>query len=146
MNRILTLALTLATAAGCIIHEGPGPVTPAPVVVVDTNDAPYLTDAAAGCYYDRGNFDDIVYFEALVSDPDGVYDVVSVWADVYDDWSGQLVYSFELYPTDDPYLWYSDWLASTTPVNCWYDLYSVDFIAYDSYDAWGAITVLPATY
>jgi hypothetical protein len=149
MTRLATLALALASAAGCVFYEDdrevvvdPGP----PVVVVPTNSAPWIDDAAAGCFYDGGYRDDIWYFEAVVDDPDGVYDVVSVWADVYDDRSGELVYSYELFPTDDPFLWYSDWLASTTPTNCWYGLYSVDFIAYDSYDAWAALTVLPYTY
>ena len=146
MTRIATLALALAVSTGCIfVDDGNDPV-----IIDDTpmfvNSAPFVDDAAAGCFFDDFNLDDVWYFEALVDDPDGVLDVMQVWADVYDDRTGELVQSFELYPTDDPFLWYSDWLASTTYLNCWYDLYSIDVIAYDSFDDWSAVTILPATY
>lgn len=147
MTRILAVALAIAATTGCIIHDGPDPViVDSPAVIVETNIAPWVDDAAAGCFYDAMSMDDIWYFEALVDDPDGVFDVAQVWADVYDDRSGELVQSFELYPTNDPYLWYSDWLASSTWLNCWYDLYSVDIVAYDQFDDWSAVTVLPLTY
>ena len=81
-----------------------------------------------------------------MDDADGVYDVVSVWADVYDDWSGELVQTFELYPTNDPRVWYSDWLVSTTWIDCWYPSYSVDLVAYDSVDAAGVLTIWPEVY
>ncbi|HMV67064.1 MAG TPA: hypothetical protein PKA64_09450 [Myxococcota bacterium] len=151
MSRIAVVALTLSAASGCIIfNDQPDTVIidddTGGVIVTPRNAAPYVYDAYAGCYYDPYNVDDIWFFDAWVDDPDGVYDVVQVWADVYDDYTGQLVQSFELYPTDNAAEWYSDWLASTTWLDCWYNGYSVDLIAYDALDAAGGTTVWPATY
>lgn len=144
MTRLLTLASLIAVGTGCIIYDS-GPDT----VVVDRdpviNRAPWVDDAWAGCYYDRANADDIIDFQAWVSDADGVFDVTYVQADVYDA-RGNLVQSFELYPTDDPSLWFSDWLVSTTFIDCWYGGYTVDVTAYDSYDAYGYLTIYPETY
>jgi len=144
MPRLLAVAALLAAATGCIIIDD-GPDT----VVVDDpvyNRAPRVRDAWATCAYDTRYRDDILTLEAIVDDPDGWRDVMSVWADVYDDWTGDLVQSFELYPTDDPNFWFSDWLVSTTWIDCWYGYYSVDFVAYDSYDAFDVYTTWPATY
>ncbi len=137
---IAVAAATLGT--GCIVYETGGSVAPPPPAPV-VNDVPEILEADAGCYFDRAHRDDIWLFEAVVDDPNGVYDVVSVWADVYDDWDGSLVESFELFPTDDPYLWWSDWLGSTTWLACGYGYYSVDLVAYDSLDAVDAVTVVP---
>ncbi len=147
MTRILIPALILALGAGCIfVDDSPPDVIVVPSDPVVVNAAPYVLDAWAGCYYDDYNRDDVWYFEAYVDDPDGVYDVVQVWADVRDDYTGEVVQSFELYPTDDPYVWFSDWLSSTTWMDCWYGLYSVDIYAYDSFDDFDGVTILPATY
>ncbi len=150
MLRLGIMGALLVTAAGCIVYED----NPDTVYVVDDNDAPvvvynaapYVFDAYSGCYFDRGYRDDIWFFDAWVDDPDGALDVVQVWADVYDDWTGQLIESFELYPTQNPQQWYSDWLVSSTWLDCWYDGYSVDIVAYDSFEAWGASTIWPSTY
>lgn len=148
MTRLASLALLLATGAGCIIvdrddhdHDDFDDTPWVPV-----NSAPYVYDAVAGCYYDTYNRDDIWYFEATVDDADGPYDIVAAYADVYDDRTGQLVQSFDLYPTSDPYAWFSDWLASTTWLDCYYPFYSVDFVVFDAADASGVYTVIPATY
>lgn len=148
MTRLVTLAAAFALLTGCIyvrdrdvyVDDDDRPI------VVDVNDAPWVLDGWAGCWFDRGARDDVWTFEATVDDPDGPYDVVSVWADVYDDLSGELVESFELYPSDDPTFWYSDWLGSTTWLDCYYPFYSVDLVAYDSYDDYDILTVVPATY
>ena len=132
--------LPLALAGGCVIHDHGDP-EPVPV---EYNAPPYIEDVAAGCYWDDVAFDDIWYFEADVSDPNGVYDVVSVWADVYDEFDGTLVQSFELYPSDDPYFWFSDWYGSSTPMVCGYPDYTVDIVAYDSYDDYDVVTVWAA--
>jgi hypothetical protein len=143
MNRMTlpTAGLALALASGCVVyaddqnHGGP---------VVVGNSAPYVTGADAYVYYDPYYFDDIWTFEAWVDDPDGVYDVIAVWADVYD--GPVLVESFELYPTNDPYYWWSDWLGSTTRLDPFWGGYSVDIVAYDSYEAFGYETIRADTY
>lgn len=149
MSRISTIALLLAAASGCIFYEDEADTVIVedrdPVVVV-SNAEPFVFDAYSGCYFDPYNGDDIWFFDAWVDDPDGVFDVVQVWADVYDDYTGQLVQSFELYPTTNANEWYSDWLVSSTWLDCWYNGYSVDLIAYDSYDAAGGMTIWPSTY
>jgi hypothetical protein len=142
MTRLLTITGLIAVLSGCIIvddNDG-GYIPPAPVA---TNSTPWVDAANAGCAYDPSYNQDIWYFEAWTNDYDGAFDVVQVWADVYDDRSGALVESFALYPTDDPTYWYADYL---TGLNCWYPSYSVDLVAYDSWDAASAITILPATY
>lgn len=144
MTRLLVIPALLTATMGCIIIDADDDQ-----VVVDQpvyNTPPAVYDGEAGCYYDRNNRDDIVWFEAWVDDADGWRDVMSVWADVYDDSTGQLVQTFELYPTDDPNLWFSDWLVSTTWIDCWYPWYSVDLIAYDSFDEAGGLLIYPATY
>jgi hypothetical protein len=147
MTRLLALATALAVTTGCIYVDDNDPPPPsAPVIIEPVNAAPYVLDGFSGCFYDSYNRDDVWYFDASTDDPDGVFDVVQVWADVWDDRTGELVQSFELYPTDDPYIWYSDWLVSTTFLDCWYPFYSVDIVAYDAFDAYGAITILPDTY
>ncbi|MEQ1505651.1 MAG: hypothetical protein ABMB14_25685 [Myxococcota bacterium] len=148
MNRT-TLAILIATAAGaatpgCVVYSDD--YTPGGGVIIE-NAAPYVTGADAWVYYDPYYVDDIWAFEATVDDPDGVLDVASVWADVYDEGAGGvLVESFELYPTDDPYYWYSDWLGSTTYLDPFWPSYSVDFVVYDAYDAYGYTTVWASTY
>lgn len=117
------------------------PPPPAPV-----NYAPTVYSADAGVYWDDYNRDDVWYFDASVDDLDGVYDVTSVYADIYDDWNGQFIDTFELYPTSDPYQWTSEWLGSSTYLDPWYGGYSVDFVAYDSYGDSGVTTVSAYSY
>lgn len=138
MTRPVLAALLLTS--GCIVYEDGGP-PPGP-----GNDAPEVYWADAGCYWDNYYRDDIWYFEAEVDDPDGVYDVVAVYADIYDLRTGRMEDSFELFPTNDPYYWFSDWLGSTTWLDCYYGDYVVDFVAYDSYDAYDVLSVTPFTY
>lgn len=144
MTRLIPLALLLAAGTGCIIVDADGPPPRPPVVPV--NNAPVVYDAVAGCYFDAYNRDDIWYFDATVDDLDGPFDIVSGYADVVDSVTGELIQSFELYPTDDPYRWFSDWLASTTWLDCTYPFYVVDFVIYDAADAADVLTVVPLTY
>lgn len=145
MGMVLVTA-TLA-ASGCIVYDtGSGPGSDPDIVVVEDNYAPDITWGEAGCYWDSYYYDYIWYFEADVDDPNSPYDVVAVFADVYDDRSGAWVDSFELYPTDDPFYWFSDWLGGSTYLDCQYEGYVVDFWAYDSFDAADAMTVVPYTY
>lgn len=140
MTRLLPVALTALVASGCIVYEDGGP-PPDPYV----NYAPFVEWADAGCYWDDYYRDDIWYFEADVTDPNGALDVVAVYADVYDA-RGEWADSFELYPTQDPVYWFSDWLGSSTWLDCYYSGYEVDFVAYDSFDAYDVLTIRPATY
>jgi hypothetical protein len=151
-GRVL-LVSTLAT--GCVFVDGEPPpetvvVTTDPMVyeevVVIENAAPYILMADAGCYWEPAYRDELWYFEADVDDADSPFDVVAVYADVYDDFTGEWVDSFELFPTDDPYFWVSDWMGSSTWLDCHYGGYVVDFVAYDSFDAMDIVSVYPWTY
>lgn len=147
--RFMTLAPVLAIAAaasGCIVYEDDGPPPYDDPPPPAQNAAPYVLGADAGCFYDGYYADDIWYFEADANDPDGPLDVVAVYADVYDQRTGEWQDSFELYPTDDPVYWFSDWLGSTTWLDCWYGGYVVDIIAYDSFDAYDIVSVRPWTH
>jgi hypothetical protein len=127
----------------CVVHTGDNDSPPPP----PANAIPWVSDAEAGCYWDGGYHDDIWYFEAYTGDANGAYDVVEVWADVYDEIHGETyIESFELYPTHDPAVWFSDWIGSSTWLDCWYDGYTVDFVAYDSLGATGVATVWAYTY
>ncbi|MBN2798931.1 MAG: hypothetical protein JXX28_07260 [Deltaproteobacteria bacterium] len=149
MNKLLSIAL-LALTSGCIVVDADGTsyepyetYEPAPVY----NASPELLYAEAGVYWDSYNRDDIWYFEADVDDLDGPRDVVEVWADVYDAFDGGLyIESFELFPTSDPWIWYSDWLGYSTWLDPYYHGYAVDFVVYDSFDEADYITVVPYTY
>lgn len=140
MTRI-ALALLVALPACVVVGDGPAPA-PEPYV----NYAPVVNYAEAGCYWDGGYADYIWYFDAQVDDPNGVYDIASVWADVYDGPSGAWVDSFELYPTNDAHEWFSDWLGSSTYLNCGYPNYEVDVVVYDTTDTYGVVTVIPYIY
>ena len=152
MQRILGLGVGLALFTGCIVvdhdddHDDYYYDEPDIVVVEPVNHLPTVLDATAGCYWDLSYGDDIWYFEAFVDDVDGPYDIQEVWADVWDEWSGQYIQSFPLYPTHDPYIWYSDWLGSTTWLSCWNPNYTVDVVVYDSWNDYGVSTIWPNTY
>lgn len=139
------IALAALATSGCVVYSDDGP---SDVIVVEPggNVAPYILSADAGCYYDGAYRDDIWYFEADVDDGNGPLDVAAVYADVYDSYTGAWVETFELYPTNDPYIWFSDWLGGTTYLDCFYRGYEVDIVAYDSFDAFDAITIIPYTY
>jgi len=105
------LALAAASFSGCVVYTD-APSHP-PV-----NAAPTILWADAGCYFDTVLRDEVWYFEADADDPNGVLDVTAVYADVYDSRNGQWIETFELFPTADPYVWYSDRLGSTTRLDC----------------------------
>ena len=141
------LALVAALTSGCIVYEDGHGHNDGPDVIIDTNVnySPDIYWADSGCYWDNYNYDDIWWFEADVDDGNGVFDVVAVYADVYDAYSGVWADSFELYPTNDPYIWFSDWLGSSTYVDCNYGGYLVDIVAYDMVDAFDVYTLAPGT-
>lgn len=146
MRNLIPVAFFAVMSTGCIVYDSdydPDPYNPP----VDYNYAPEIIDAEAGVFWDNYYYDDIWYFEADVDDFDGPYDVVAVWADVYDEYYGaEYIESFELFPTNDPYIWYSDWLGSSTWLDPFYDGYTVDFVAYDAYDEMDVFTVWAYTY
>jgi hypothetical protein len=150
MNRA-TLALLLPAVSGCLVYDYDDDTYTEPggtvIVVEDGNYDPYVVSAAAYVYFDDYYYDDIWTFEATVDDPNGVLDVIGVWADVYDEYAGGvLVESFELYPTSDPYFWFSDWFGSSTYLDPFWPGYTVDFVVYDSYECFGYTTVWAETY
>jgi len=154
MTRLIALTALIAASTGCVVYthdrnDAPAHddeiiyVEPAPEI----NYTPIVLNGDASVYWDGYYGDDVWYFEAVVDDPNGVYDVVDVWADVYDEWRGGVcVESFQLFPTEDPYLWYSDWLGSTTYLDPFYGGYTVDLVAYDVYDDYDWMTVTAYTY
>ena len=154
MNKLIALAgVAIFGLSGCVVYADDYDHDHDVVVVQDTppppvlNYSPVVLSADAGVYWDDYYYDDIWYFEAEVDDADSPYDVVSVWADVYDEYrGGVLLESFELYPTDDPFIWYSDWLGSTTYLDPFYSGYTVDIVAYDTFDDFDYLTLWAATY
>ena len=144
-------ALALATTAltGCIVIEDDNPgcsTCGGGGAVVVTNYAPEIWDGDAGCYYDGYERDDIWYFEAEVDDRDGLSDITMVWADVYDEFDGTLVESFELYETNEPGIYFSDWLGRSTWLDCGYPHYTVDIVVYDTFEDFDVLTLFPVCY
>jgi hypothetical protein len=134
---LLSLALIPLTACDVYVDPGPDGGGGGP-----NNAPPYLTYADAGCWWDGSSRDYIWSFEADANDPDGVYDVVDVYADVYDG-RGNYLESFDLYPDDyDPQSWYSDWYESSTYLYCG-DSYVVDITAEDSFGDSDVVSVYP---
>jgi hypothetical protein len=156
MFRLTFLSLLLLITTGCIIYAEDDGVYedqytdyPAASVEIDwqINSSPIMLDAYAGCYWDSLSFDDIWEFEGIVADGDGLRDVVSVWADVYDEYAGGVfIESFPLFESSIPGVWYSDWRASSTWLSCFYDGYTVDLVVYDSWDEFDYLTVWANTY
>lgn len=134
MSRTLIAAALLALPA-CVVYDSdtrPGPV----------NYAPAITWAEAGCFWDNGAYDWVWYFDADVTDPDGLVDVWEVYADVFDERNGQLVDSFLLSDFGGGF-WSTEWLQYQTWLDCSYGGYVVDFVAYDTYDAFDTYAVYP---
>lgn len=135
MTRIALAAAALLLPA-CMVYDsdrdGPPP----------GNSAPYVSFADAGCYWDPYYPDYVWWFEADVDDYDGPGDVESVWASVYDDYTGQIVDEFELYP-DVGITWYSAWQGRSTYLDCAYLGYVVDVTAYDWAGAYDVVSVVP---
>jgi hypothetical protein len=149
----LVLAFAALAAQGCTVYSYDTVEDPYytdvyyETEVVYYNAAPVVLDAQAGVFFDDRAYDDVWYFDALVDDADGPYDIIGVWADVYDECrGGALVESFELYPTNDPYVWYSEWAGRTTFLDPFHDCYTVDFVAYDTFEAFDFMTVWALTY
>jgi len=140
--------------SGCVVHtSGSGSSSHGHTDVEVTisheasyNESPSVEWADGGCYYDHYGDDYVWYFEADAFDPDGLFDVVAVYADVYDEYTGTLEDSFELFDTDDPYFWFSDWWGSSTYLDCHYDGYVVDIVAYDYEDYTDVYSFWPAVY
>lgn len=141
MSRLTAKALALtvlplATLVGCVVEVGPDP---APV----QNFIPYVDFADSGCYWDNPNRDHVWYFEADVSDGNGAYDVVEVWADVYDG-QGFYLESFRLFrETPSPSYWFSDWLQTYSLLDCGWSDYTIDIVAYDALGEFDLTTIRP---
>jgi len=133
------LALTVlpvAVLTGCVVEVGPDP-QPVP------NYVPYIDYADGGCYWDNHYADHIWYFEADVSDGNGAYDVVEVWADVYND-RGIYLESFKLFrETPSPSFWFSDWLEYYSMLECGWQDYTIDIVAYDALGEFDLLTFRP---
>lgn len=136
MTRSLLLPLLASVLSGCVVYaDPPGHNT--------GNSPPVLTYTDAGCYWDYSYSDYVWYFEADADDLDGPGDVTQVWADVYDDYTGDWVDGFDLLP-DQGITWFSAWVGSTTYLDCTWPGYVVDITAVDSYGASDVATLYPA--
>jgi hypothetical protein len=136
MTRSLLVAGVLALTSACVIEvddDGPRPNLPPTVV------APL-----AQCWW--AGADGYVWaFDAFAQDPDGAWDVTEVWADVYDVRNGdRYIDSYPLQRTAEADRWYSDWYGWSMPLDCRYDGYVVDVVAYDSTGSFDLFTVIPA--
>jgi hypothetical protein len=138
MLRLSPLAAALLAAPACVIYDTDGPP-------VARNSAPFFTYADAACGWDDYYRDDVWFFEADVDDYDGPADVVAVYADVYDDYTGEWVDGFELYP-EAGITWSSAWVGSSTYLECGYPDYVVDFTAYDTFDMTAVTSVYPGMW
>jgi len=113
---------------------------------VDSQSSPFIEWADSGCYWDNYYGDYIWWFEADVTDADGIYDVAEVFADVYDDYWGEWVDTFELLQeSPNPDNWFSDWMEYSTWLDCSYSGYTVEFVAYDFDDNMDILDVIPYT-
>jgi hypothetical protein len=135
--RSLKLALIPLLSACYVDVYDPGPA-PGP-----QNAAPYISWADAGCWWDPQSRDYVWSFEAEANDADGVYDVVEVYADVYDTANGVWQDGFVLWDSSDPAYWYSDWYGSSTYLWCDYPGYVVDITAVDSFGDAAIVSVNP---
>ena len=66
--------------------------------------------------------------------------------DVYDEFDGTLVESFELYETNEPGIYFSDWLGRSTWLDCGYPDYTVDIVVYDTFEDFDVLTLFPVCY
>lgn len=128
------LSLVSLLASGCIVYTDP----PLP----EPNRAPELAYADAGCYWDYSYGDYVWYFDADATDPNGAGDVIAVYADVYDDYTGEWIDGFDLLP-EEGITWYSAWVGSTTFLDCSQPIYVVDITAVDRGDLADVVTVAP---
>ncbi len=132
-----------ALATGCVVYEDDVHVVPAPVVV-PADGPPWVDGADAFVWYDAYTGDFPWTFEAWVGDPMGPYDVVDVWADVWDEWAGGIyVGSYQLLPTSDPA--YYAVSVGYTGLDPYWGGYTVDVAAYDAQGSYTWITIIPAT-
>ena len=128
------LAFACLIAPGCVVYTDPPHREP--------NYAPELTYADAGCYWDYNYGDYVWYFDADATDPNGAGDVVAVYADVYDDYTGEWIDGFDLV-WEGGITWYSAWVGSTTYLDCTVPMYVVDINAVDRGDLADVVTVAP---
>jgi len=128
------LSLVSLLTSGCIVYTDP----PLP----EPNRAPELVYADAGCYWDYSYGDYVWYFDADATDPNGAGDVIAVYADVYDDYTGEWIDGFDLLP-EEGITWYSAWVGSTTFLDCSQPIYVVDITAVDRGGLADVVTVAP---
>ncbi len=125
--RLALTALPFFVASGCFVYTDDLAHDDGPPSQV----APTIDWADASCYRDEVYHDDVWWFEADVLDPNGLDDVLAVYADVYDGYTGEWVDAFEL-EYDGGNTWFSAWQQRSTWLDCDYYDYIVDFVAEDT--------------
>lgn len=135
MNRTPAALLLALALPGCVVYTDGPPLG-------DGNHAPELTYTDAGCYWDPYYADYVWYFEADADDAEGALDVEMVYADVYDDYTGEWVDGFDLLP-DQGITWFSAWVGGSTYLDCTWAGYVVDITAVDTAGARDIETLYP---
>ncbi|MEM6926008.1 MAG: hypothetical protein AAF602_03690 [Myxococcota bacterium] len=90
--------------------------------------------------------DDLLLLDAEVFDPDGIGDVAVVFVEIYDDYTGFFVDSFDLIPQTS-FLWQETIPVFQTNLDpYYYPDYSIDFVVQDFQGEGEIVNVLPDIY
>jgi len=143
MRNALLLLFGAAMTNGCIIYDEPGGVVVGPTVV--TNAAPYFSRASATVVLGSRPGDDWLDLRAVVDDPNGSFDIVDVYVDVWDayDSSPHPLDSFDLYrDSGSNTRWIAQWdVWETNLIPDYYSDYYLSFYVFDAYGDGEELTV-----
>ncbi len=128
MRNALFLVSAAVLASGCVFVDNGPPVFDSVGALISLGVVPR---------------DDVLLLDAEVFDPDGPGDVRFVYVEVFDDYSGQFVDTFDLFPVTGR-LWQADVpIVQTFLDPRFYKDYSIDFIVEDFRGPGEVVTVLP---
>lgn len=141
MRTALLLLSVSAIATGCIVYDDGGPP-----VIIDSNAPAGFDVVAAEIDLGTSVANDWLYLDAEVYDPDGIGDISVVFVEIYDDYTGLMVDTFDLVPTTS-FLWQADIpIRDTYLVPDFYPDYSIDFWVQDWQGEGEVVTILPDLY
>ncbi|MEN0067663.1 MAG: hypothetical protein AAGA48_36370 [Myxococcota bacterium] len=142
--RIALLLLSVsALATGCIIYDDPAGVVVGGGGGGRINVPPSFLAVDSAIFLDADPFYDTILFRADAFDADG--DPLFVSAEVFDDYTGQIVDRFDLFATPGgAFDFESEWFVrSTNLIPDFYADYSVDFVVEDQFGDLEVVTQLP---